>query len=214
MSAQSTVEDINRVVENLLKLGHAHDQGYAYLDLRDATIENVTYPQNRDVRRMASARSYVRYYDEVIRNRAYNVLLKDGAFVQLFYRFKEAVLLDHRLAYFSSPRSRLSFENERLGENDLNMVDTGESVPPTWFRFDYDAGTAAKQLAHPASHFTIGDNERCRIPVTSPLTPTQFFQFVFEHFYDAKGVNLPIQRNTYPSSIRDTDLAETHMVFP
>ena len=47
---------------------------------------------------MTSARSYMRYYDEALRNRAYNKLLKDGAFAQLFYQFKSVELVCHRLS--------------------------------------------------------------------------------------------------------------------
>ena len=108
----------------------------------------------------------------------------------------------------------LSVENQQLSGSDLNIVDTGELVPPRWLRFDYDAETAAVQIEHPASYFTIEDNGRCRIPVTSPLTPIYFSQYIFDHFYYAERVNLPTRSNIRPLSIRDSHLAEIHVVIP
>ncbi len=59
------------------------------------------------------------------------------------------------------------------------------SVVPFPVRYDYDGRDGRhEELAHPKSHLTLGQYECCRIPVSAPVTPYWFVDFILGNFYD------------------------------
>jgi hypothetical protein len=64
------------------------------------------------------------------------------------------------------------------------MLQTAQASTRFPIRFDYDMREGIYQeLEHPKSHLTLGQYENCRIPVSSPLTPFYFIQFILRNFY-------------------------------
>ncbi|MEO0056731.1 MAG: hypothetical protein RIT17_167, partial [Pseudomonadota bacterium] len=137
--------------------------------------------------RLSSTLRNVRYedaYRELRGERAYNVLLIDGAILQFLYKFEGGLLTKHRLAFFPSP-DLLEFQNnsEIYDADEIygDVVDKGVVTSP--IRFDFDRENFI-ELEHPMSHMTIGQYKNCRIPVTGALSPAQFGEFVLRSFYN------------------------------
>jgi hypothetical protein len=63
-------------------------------------------------------------------------------------------------------------------------VDAGAARTP--LRFDYDSQDASfVPVEHPRCHLHLGQFEGCRVPVSSPLCPTDFINFVLRNFYNS-----------------------------
>ena len=128
---------------------------------------------------------YDKLYGEMNKRRIFTYKLIDGALLSLQYDFFNGVLNRHRLGYYPNP-NLLSFqENEDLYSLDdiyLDIIDRRIVIVP--IRFDYDCSDDTyEEIEHPKSHFTLGQFENCRIPVSRPLTPCQFVHFILRNFY-------------------------------
>ena len=93
------------------------------------------------------------------------------------------MLQRHRLAFFSSPHLD-DFQNdpEVYLDDELYADVVARSVVSFPLRFDYhDRGD--QELVHPKSHLTLGQYRNCRIPVSAPMSPFWFMDFVLRNFY-------------------------------
>lgn len=128
--------------------------------------------------------SYRQLYYELLKQKFYNIKMIDGGLITLLYRFKNNELIAHRLTFFPSPDLEI-FQNEpELYLNDeLYLEFLDKKIVGVPLRFDFDSGEAFIPVEHPKSHFTLGQYEKCRIPVSSALTPYQFIEFILRNFY-------------------------------
>ncbi len=129
-------------------------------------------------------RPYAETYKVLLEKRAFNMLLIDGALVQLRYRFRNGGLLKHVLSFYPSP-DLIEYQNDpEVYENEILFAEViMKDIVATPVRFDFDI-EAFEDYVHPASHFTLGQYRNCRIPVISPLTPHRFLNFVLRAFYN------------------------------
>lgn len=107
----------------------------------------------------------------------------------MLYRFQNKQLITHVLAFSPSPDLE-SFQNDpeyyQSGEIFANV--NTENTVPIPFRFDFDSREqVVVDVYHPQSHLTLGRYKNCRIPVSAPLTPYHFIQFILRNFYDTKS---------------------------
>jgi hypothetical protein len=90
-------------------------------------------------------------------------------------------------------------------------------IVPFPIRFDFDAGSH-KDVIHPKSHVTFGDIKDCRVPVTSPLSPRWFVEFVLRNFYQTEQhdfiSDLPTHRVKLAASITDNERKLIHLSIP
>ena len=144
----------------------------------------------------------------------------DNAVIQIMYRFRGSELADHRLAFFAAPELE-EFQNapDRYLHDD-QFVDIQErTTAPTLIRFDYSADEQRHQsVVHPKSHLTLGRYEQCRIPVSAPLTPYCFMDFVLRNFYDtgfkSYSSRLPRSKARFADSIDANERRVMHMMVP
>jgi len=134
---------------------------------------------------------YEEMYEIMSKNGSYNFRLLDGALIVLLYDFEKDCLLRHTLAYYPNP-NLLSFqENEEIYLEEVmfaEIVDKRVMIVP--IRFDYDRREGVnRDIDHPISHFTLGQFENCRIPVTRPLMPCQFVHFILRNFYNTAYIS-------------------------
>lgn len=127
-------------------------------------------------------------YDEIYQHlrevRAFNVKMLDGALMQMMYLFADGVVRRHRLAFFPAPHLEEFQNNQEIyldDEIDADVV--ARNVVPFPVRFDYDARVDRRDAAHPLSHLTLGQYRNCRIPVSAPVTPSRFVDFILRNFY-------------------------------
>ncbi|MCC6157739.1 MAG: DUF2290 domain-containing protein [Deltaproteobacteria bacterium] len=128
---------------------------------------------------------YKTQYDEMLSSKTYNIKMIDGALLQLMYRFDKDVIAAHRLGFFPSPYLE-EFQNKPnvYLEDEIYADIVMKNIIPFPFRFDYNSDNADNGMTHSASHLTLGQYKNCRIPVTSPLTPSIFIEFVLRNFYN------------------------------
>ncbi len=128
--------------------------------------------------------AYQNTYGEVKSRRCFNLNMVDGGLIQLLYTFQRGALVKHSLGFLPSP-DLLEFQNnpEIYVEDVLYAEVIARNVVVTPIRFDYDPDSHV-DYHHPKSHLTIGQYKNCRIPVTSPLTPYQFLNFILRSFYN------------------------------
>ena len=123
-------------------------------------------------------------YREWLDWQGYSAVLFDGSFIQMSYDFDYSGLIGHRLLYFPCPFDvdMALLEVLTLTEviehyQDLEVAEVKLRSP---VRFDFELGSTAP--GHPASHMTF-QWSYSRVPVTGPVSPGHFIQFVFRNFY-------------------------------
>lgn len=186
-----TVErGINALVELLVGESIADDQNYAYISGSSGDYL-VTFPSVVEHSYVLRDRPYEETYRELVESRSYNLRLLDGGLVQFSYRFLDGALVWHRLAFMPNPTLE-PYQNEpEIYRRDSlygDVLDAGVVTVP--LRFDYDPGAANDAADHPASHLTLGQYKNCRIPVSRPVSPSQFLTFVLRSFYSMAFASL------------------------
>ena len=211
---------IDRLVRRLVENGLADDQTCAFRqDGRNRAVE-ITFPGADFVSVALRDRPYDEIYDELSRNRAYNLKLLDGGLIQMMYTFQNRTLISHRLAFFSSPYLD-EFQNDpEIYMDDENYADVvARNIVAFPIRFDYDAQAHTRQeIAHPKSHLTLGQYRNCRIPVTAPLTPEHFMDFILRNFYHTAFTQFadrsPSFSRSFADSILQSERGLIHMTIP
>lgn len=185
--AKDTFSQITHLTNSLIETSLCDDQNSPIT--RPSTSNWITcqiaIPTN-DVSIALKNLEYKDMYNAMRDKRNYNFKLIDGALVIMQYEFADDELIRHTLAFYPNP-DLLSFqENEELYLEDeiyADIIDNRILIVP--LRFDYDnRDNVYKEIDHPKSHFTLGQFERCRIPVSRPLMPCQFIHFVLRNFYN------------------------------
>lgn len=136
------------------------------------------------------------------------------------YGFSNGVLQRHRLAFFPSPDLEEFQSNPDIYlEEEIFIEVVAKNIVPFPIRFDYDAiGSAEQTLTHPRSHLTLGQYQNCRIPVSSPLTPSQFVDFILRNFYRAAfekyAGGIPQFSDSFEKTILPEEEAIIHLAIP
>lgn len=211
---------IKRILLRLAEMGLSDDQQIPIRRNRRGGVAEITFGNAELVSRAMRKRPYREIYKEFVQHRVFSAKLLDGALVQMAYAFDESHLAKHRLAFLSSPylmpfrEDRMRYIDDERYAHILSRI-----IDPVSIRFDYDRSDSRHQeVWHPKSHLTIGNYEGCRVPVSSPLTPFAFMQFVFRSFYSTPdndfASGLPNPRAAFPRSISQKEEAILHVVVP
>lgn len=205
----SIKDRINELASKLIELGLSDDQNVALLKKTAKAEIKIGFPGESAISIALKDRDYEEVYQELVEARAYNMKLLDGAMVQMMYEFRDGTLLRHRLAFFPSPRL-IPFQEEP----DLYLQDTlfaeivSRRIVPFPFRFDFDAREGIfEELVHPKCHLTLGQYENCRIPVTAPLTPRWFIDFILRNFYHKAFYRYAEKLPVHSSLLFDTSIS-------
>ena len=178
-------KQVDEIVGYLVEVGLAGDQNFAFRREVAGGCVEVTFPQAEHVSIALKDRAYSEIYEHLVQERAYNAKMPDGALVQMMYVFVGEMLQRHRLAFFPAPHLE-EFQNnpEIYLEDEIYADVVARNIVPFPLRFDYDARDGIHQeLVHPKAHLTLGQYENCRIPMTAPMTPFWFIDFILRNFY-------------------------------
>lgn len=217
-TARCTKDDLSRLLASLIERGVADDQNFPVLrQLSDKTWE-VTFEGAEHV---SIAMGDVDYHDlhrELGEKRSYSVKLIDGGLLQLLYRFKNGSLVKHRLAFYPSPSLRAFRDDPDAYMRDELFIDiVSRRIVPFPLRFDYDVD-AARDIVHPVCHLTLGDVEGCRIPVSAPLSPRWFIDFILRNFYQTERHDfvhvLSANSVSFATTLTKGESGLMHMVVP
>ena len=181
---QDILNDIQNMTSQLIKVGLSVQQNFPICKPFPSQVYELTYANMQDLSIVLKNRKYEEIYDELHSNKNFNIEMIDGALLQLLYTYQTKTLIRHRLAFFPSPYLE-SFQNEpEIYEDDEIYADILEkNIMAVPIRFDYDP-SAFKERDHPKSHLTLGQFKNCRIPVSSPITPSLFISFILRNFYN------------------------------
>ena len=178
-------QQINRLVLHLVEAGLSSDQRICFQKSSAGNFMEITFPGAEHVSVAMKDMYYIDIYDHFAKERAYNIKMMDGAILQMMYMFDGPDLERHRLAFLPSPHLE-KFQNhpEIYLEDEIYADIIAKGLVPFPIRFDYDTREEGyKELEHPKSHLSLGQYENCRIPVSSPLTPFHFIEFILRNFY-------------------------------
>ncbi|MBR8159485.1 DUF2290 domain-containing protein [Burkholderia cenocepacia] len=110
-----------------------------------------------------------------------------------------------------------AYQNEpEIYEEDQIYADIlAKNVVPFPIRFDFDISEKLfKPLLHPRSHLTLGQYKNCRIPVTAPLSPIVFVQFILSNLYATASAavgDLGINRTAFEANIHPDEEEVPHL---
>jgi len=180
------LRQINRLIAALMEVGlSSHQKPCFQRAVGPGPGTEVTFAGAEAVSVALKNRSYREIYDHLAKENAYLLKLPDGALIQMMYRFAGDELAQHRLAFFPSPYLE-EFQNhpEIYLRDEIYADIVARNIVPFPIRFDFDGreGTHV-ELDHPQSHLTLGQYQNCRIPVSRPLTPFRFLEFILRNFY-------------------------------
>lgn len=221
MPTPSQIKDqINLVIGYLIEVGIAIDQNGAFQRPGNNGLMEVTYQQSVRTSAALKNQSYTEIYRHFLHNRSYTVKFLDGAIVQMMYMFAGEILQRHRLAFFSSPFLEEFQNNPDIYLDDEIYADVvAKNIVSFPIRFDYDDRKGAHQvLVHPKCHMTLGQYDSCRIPVTAPLMPFRFIDFILRNFYHTAFMrfaeDLPVCDESFPESIVSVERSVMHVAVP
>lgn len=159
----------------------------------------------QSVREALRDRPYGEIYKALEEAGAYNLMMLDGALIQMQYRFKDSSIVAHRLAFFPSPDQE-SFQHAPGAYFDEEVF-TGSNESrnvPFPIRFDFKRDPSPSASSHPKAHLTLGHYHGCRIPVRAPLTPGQFIEFLLRNFYDTEQHNFSGKLHPFSARFEET----------
>ena len=188
--ATKTKRDLDALLSYLIERGIVDDQNFSIVrDLPDQRWE-VTFTNANHVSMAMREADYADIHRELTEKRSYNAKLIDGTLLQLQYLFEEKQLVKHRLVFLPSPSLRPFQDDPAVYLRDeLYLEIISRRIVPFPLRFDFDENSA-QDVTHPACHLTLGDVKGCRIPVSAPLTPRWFLEFILRNFYSTDSYDL------------------------
>ena len=219
-SPGETKNRINRLIGYLVEKGLADAQNFSYMESVGNGISNISFQGSKHVSIALKDRSYSEIYEQMVDAQAYNVKMLDGALIQMMYRFSNEELKRHRLAFFPAP-----YLEEFQNSPEIYLMDevyadvVARNIVPVPVRFDY--GTSENDdvsMTHPLSHLTLGQYQNCRIPVSAPVTPFRFVEFILRNFYHRAFAlheqAIPTAGEAFALTIRPRERRLLHVVVP
>lgn len=213
-------DDLEGVVAVLIEQGLSDDQNFPVLKRQSETLYDVTFDGAEHVSIALGDIDYSDIHRELADKRSYNVRFIDGGLLQLMYRFDDEKLIQHRLAYYPSPRLRpFRHDPDAYMQDELFLDIITRRIVPFPLRFDFDDRDGVPvDVVHPRSHVSLGDVKGCRIPVTAPLTPRWFVEFILRYFYQTDQhdfiASLPGHRIQFEPTITVNERGLIHITIP
>lgn len=204
-----TPEKIRQQVESLttdlIGCSLCNEQKFPSVRNESSNITKIDFG-GTDLSIVLKNRTYKEIYDELLKAQAFNLRMLDGALIQLMYKFQGSDLQSHRLAFFPSPYLEEFQNNPKIYEEDDIYADIiKKNIVPFPLRFDFDCRKkVAIVMDHPLSHLTLGQYQNCRIPVSAPLTPSIFIDFILRHFYNTAFKQYSKKINTFSEVFMNT----------
>lgn len=177
---------VETLTSDLIGISLCNDQNFPLMETMTGGITRISFANTNNLSIVLKNVPYSTVYHKLRQDKAYNLRMIDGALIQMMYRFQNNTIVAHRLAFFPSP-DLLEFQNnaEIYGEDDIYADVVMKNIVTTPIRFDFDlSDNAVVEIHHPSSHLTIGQYTNCRIPVSAPVTPFNFINFILRNFYN------------------------------
>ncbi len=213
------LNQINQLIGFLIEVGLA-DRQQAAISRGNRSATQVTFHGASNISIAMKDRFYSEIYYQLVETSAFNAKMLDGALIQMMYEFSQDVLQRHRLAFFPSPDLEEFQNNPEIYLTEESYADiVAKNIVSFPIRFDYENRDGIfVDVEHPKSHLTLGQYEHCRIPVSSPLTPARFVEFIVRNFYHTAFVRfadkLPKLEGAFTDSISLNERNLVHITIP
>ncbi|RLB90512.1 MAG: DUF2290 domain-containing protein [Deltaproteobacteria bacterium] len=210
----------NELLIKLIQTGLSSDQNFPFERKKQGGEIEVAFPGAEHTSVAMKDVYYPKIYQHLERERAFLVKMLDGGLIQMMYEFKNERLKRHRLAFFSSPYLEKFQNNPEIYIEDEVYADIiAKNIVSFPIRFDYDASNNRHiEMHHPKSHLTLGQYQNCRIPVSAPLMPHHFMDFILRNFYNTAHRKYSDQlngfRGYFPNSIVSAEKEIIHVQIP
>ncbi len=184
MTPKELVADAQRAIRFLTVKGLSDRENVPYLH-RNGKWSSVTFKGADGLVKMLKDKPYSELYSEMLAEQIFTALMLDGSLIQMSYEVSGSQVNRHRLAYLPNPSMALFDDDPEVYLKDQLFADiVSRKVIVTPIRFDYDSRTNVHiPVIHPVSHLTLGQVASCRIPVSAPIAPSQFLDFILRSFY-------------------------------
>lgn len=215
--ALAVKRDMDGITARLIERGLGDDANFSIVE-RSGDMTDVTFLGAEHISIAMGDIDYSDLHRELSARRSYSFKLLDGGLVQTTYRFRGEQLVQHRLAYYPSPNLQSFRDDPDSYMRDELFVDiVSRQIVPFPIRFDFDGRDGVfKDVLQ--SHLTLGDMKGCRVPVTSPLTPRWFIEFVLRYFYQTEKHEfvgqLPPHSCKFQATISNTERQIIHSFSP
>lgn len=177
-------EEVRAITLHLLDIGLADDYRMPKLSDGPGGLARITTapPVNSTV---LDDGEYRELYDSQVEQGAFNFAFPDLAICQMSYEFQSGNLVRHRLSYLPSPDLSPYLSDPKPYLYGLRFAEiVGSQVLAVPIRFDFDARPGvARAVEHPVAHISLGQFKNSRIPVSGPVSPAAFLNFVVRCFY-------------------------------
>lgn len=220
MGAQHTLHEINQITRSLIELSLCEDQNFPTTSGNPDLDFEIDIKNSRALTIALKNIGYRDIYEELLKQKCFNLLLIDGALITFRYRFSGNEITEHNLGFFPSPDLE-QFQNEpEIYLEDVIYADVVEKNVVTFpIRFDYSNDTSKYiEIKHPYSHVTFGQYKNCRIPVSAPVGPIEFCQFILRNFYNTAyneySDAIPISTLRFNRTIVEREMGIAHLTVP
>jgi hypothetical protein len=218
MSPEEARLQIESLTADLIEIGLCNHQNFPSLRTQGGFAE-IAIPGVTTLSLVLKNIPYPEIYSELRDSQSYNLRMVDGALIQMMYRFVDGEVNSHRLAFFPSPDLAEFQNNAEIYETDEIFADViSRSIVVFPVRFDFDSGGAFQEIHHPRSHLTLGQYRNCRIPVSAPVTPFWFIDFILRNFYNTAHRkycdHIRVLQGTFEATIVDPERRVVHIQIP
>ena len=217
MTINETLQEIILITQKIIENGMSIEEKWP---VKYGT--KISWNNQRDISIAIKNLPYNLKYNSLKTNRNFNFKMIDGALIQMMYEYDASgrKLISHRLAFFPSPNIERydtdpeSYEEEYFNRSEFyDLIERNIVVFP--IRFDYNVDIDRFiEIEHPYSHATFGEYNYCRIPVSGPLTPSIFINFILRNFYNyafrTKGIFCEISKTKFNNTITKNESKTMH----
>lgn len=217
LNPKTIYDQITRMTIDLIESGLCDMQNFPSMTEHPGNVTEIGITDSDNSVFLKSI-PYAEMYQEVMKRKAYNIKMIDGALLTLSYRFNSGKIIAHRLSYFPAP-DLIAFqsETELYIEDEVYADILDKRIVTVPLRFDFDNNPSTYSPGeHPISHLTLGQYENCRIPVSSALTPYHFIAFVIANFYHTASsrCNIHVYKDKFSDSIFPQEREFLHVNTP
>lgn len=216
-TAESVLCEIQELTSELIASGLCVDQNFPAIHTGPGGLMSIDISgeEERDLAITLKNIPYSESYGVLVAQRSFNIKMIDSGLIQLMYQFRNNDLVNHRLAFFPSPDLLEYQNNSEIYEMDEMYGDiVSKNIVTSPIRFDFDRENFVEN-DHPMSHLTIGQYKNCRIPVSGPLSPFLFLNFILRAFYNTPFrkycSEIKYRDYTFESSITQSERLSTHI---
>lgn len=197
------IKQIRNITNELLKNSLINEYNMCSFNQKTKSI-SWSAEDPLDISFVLKDSDYEDIYKTCLQKEAYSFTFIDGSLIQLMYRLdkRSKNIIAHRLAYLPNPNAEIYSNNEDFDKTYYDSLDMfsefiDKSSIPIPVRFDFDNDEALYiEGTHTYSHLTLGNYKNCRIPVSTPMTPYIFMDFILKNFYHNKYINFYDKCNT------------------